>query len=70
MGLLAGLALMGLAVSALHHTSASASDVMALSQARGLESDAYFYSEVDDLQAFLEEDGRYGPTRRGGVRRD
>ncbi len=50
---------MGCGVLALHRTSASASGVMALSQARGLESDAYFYSEVSDVGAFLEDDGRY-----------
>jgi hypothetical protein len=56
---------MGLVVVALHHTSASAGDVMAQSRARGLESDAYFYSEVDDLQAFLGDEGRYGRAPAG-----
>jgi hypothetical protein len=47
------------AVLALHHASAATGDVMALSQARGLESDAYFYTEAGDVGAFLDDQGRY-----------
>ena len=60
LGLTLGLALMAIAVAGLHRASASAGDVMALSQARGLESDAYFYTEVNDVRAFLDDQGRYG----------
>ncbi len=59
LGLGLGLAVMAGAVMALHHASAAAGNVMALSQARGLESDAYFYTEAGDVGAFLADEGRY-----------
>mgnify|MGYP001821725604 CR=1 FL=1 len=58
-GLALGLAVMAVAVAALHHTSSSAGDVMVQSRAQGLESDAYFYTEVGDVGAFLDHEGRY-----------
>jgi hypothetical protein len=59
-GLALGLAGMGLASLALSHASGGAGPVVAESRERGLESDAYFYTEVGDVGAFLEDDGRYG----------
>jgi len=58
-GLALGLALMAVAVVALHRATPSAGDVVAQSRAQGLESDAYFYTEVSDVGAFLEDQGRY-----------
>jgi hypothetical protein len=63
MGLALGLALMATTVVALGHASSSAGDVLVQSQAKGLESDAYFYTEVGDVGAFLAEQGRYGAPR-------
>jgi hypothetical protein len=59
-GLALGLVMITVAVVALHHASSSAGDVVAQSRARGLESDAYFYTEVSDVRAFLDDQGRYG----------
>jgi hypothetical protein len=61
MGLALGLGLMLAAVVVLHQASSSASDVVAQGRTQGLESDAYFYSEVSDVRAFLREGGRYVP---------
>ena len=61
MGLVLGLAMMAVAVAGLHQASTSAGDVMAQSREKGLESDAYFYTEVDGVEAFLEDEGRYRP---------
>jgi hypothetical protein len=59
-----GLALMALAVVGLSHGSSSTgTGVIAQARARGLESDAYFYTEVSDVGAFLEDEGRYGAPR-------
>jgi hypothetical protein len=55
-----GLGLMAGSVVAMHHGTSSAGEVMARSRAQGLESDAYFYTEVDDVGAFLDDQGRYG----------
>jgi len=59
MGLALGLAVMAVAVVGLHHASSAAGDVVAQSRARGLESDAYFYTEAGDVGAFLDDEGRY-----------
>jgi hypothetical protein len=56
---------MGAAVLALHHASAALGPVVAQSQARGVEADAYFYSEVGDVGEFLEKAGRYRGRVRG-----
>jgi hypothetical protein len=63
MGLALGLGLMAAAVVLLHQTSSSAPDVVSRSRSLCLESDAYFYSEVSDVRAFLHEDGRYRAPR-------
>ena len=60
MGLALGLALMAVAVGALHRASSSAGEVIMQSRVQGLESDAYFYTEVNDVRAFLDDQGRYG----------
>ena len=59
MGLALGLAVMAVAVVGLHHASSAAGKVVAQSRDRGLESDAYFYTEADDVGAFLADEGRY-----------
>ena len=59
-----GLASMAVAVVALHHASSSTSDVLVRSRAEGVETDAYFYSEVGDVGEFLDDEGRY--RGRGG----
>ena len=63
-----GLASMAVAVVALHHASSSASEVLVQSRAQGLESDAYFYTEVSDVGEFLGERGCYGRGREGASR--
>ena len=63
MGLVLGLGLMVAAVVALHHASSSAPEVVAQGRMQGIETDAYFYSEVSDVRAFLHEDGRYHAPR-------
>jgi hypothetical protein len=66
MGLVLGLALMAAAVVILHRTSAVKDPVWAVlahSRAQGLEADAYFYTEVGDVRAFLDARGRYGVER-------
>lgn len=61
MGLALGLAVMALAVVGLHQASSSPdTGVVAQSRVQGLESDAYFYTEVGDVRAFLDDEGRYG----------
>ena len=62
-GFILGLALMAVTVVALDRASSSAGDVLAHSRAQGLESDAYFYTEVGDVLAFLDDEGRYGAPR-------
>jgi hypothetical protein len=47
----------------LDRTSSSAAHVLARSRALGIESDAYFYSEVSDVRAFLDAAGRYRAPR-------
>jgi hypothetical protein len=54
-----GLAAMGLAALTLSHGSRSAGSVITQGQERGLESGAYFYTEVDGVEAFLDDEGRY-----------
>ena len=56
-----GLSLAGVAlvVAGLNRASASVGDVVAQSREKGLESDAYFYTEVSDVGAFLDDEGRY-----------
>ena len=51
---------LAVAVTALHHASSSAGEVVAQSRSQGLESDAYFYTEVSAVRAFLDDQGRYG----------
>ena len=63
-----GLASMAVAVVALHRASSSTSDVVVQSRAQGLESDAYFYTEVSDVGEFLGDRGRYGRGREGASR--
>ena len=58
--LVLGLAAMGLAAGALSHGGRSAGPVMTASRERGLEADAYFYTEVGGVEAFLGDEGRYG----------
>jgi hypothetical protein len=62
-GFVLGLALMAVTVVALDRASSSASDVLAQSRMQGLESDAYFYTEVSDVREFLDDEGRYGAPR-------
>jgi hypothetical protein len=66
-GLTLGLVLMALAVAVLHWTSVPRDglegDVVVQGRARGIEADAYFYTEVGDVRAFLEAGGRYGLAR-------
>ena len=68
MGLALGLALTVVTVVALNRASSSAGPVVAQSRARGLEADAYFYTEVSDVGAFLDDQGRYR-GRRGAQER-
>jgi len=63
MALVLGLALVAVTVVALDRASSSAGDVLAQSRTQGLESDAYFYTEVGDVRAFLDDEGRYGAPR-------
>ena len=65
MSLALGLALMAVAVGTLHRASSSAGEVMVQSRVQGLESDAYFYTEVGDVGAFLGDLGRYGAAQSG-----
>ena len=63
MGLVLGLALMAVTVLVLDRASSSAGEVLASSRTQGLESDAYFYTEVSDVRAFLVDEGRWGTSR-------
>jgi len=63
MGLVLGLTLMAVTVVALDRATPSAGDVLAQARTQGLESDAYFYTEVGDVRAFLDDEGRYGAPR-------
>ena len=68
MGLVLGLALMAAAVVVLHRTSAASDTVWAVlahSRTQGLETDAYFYTEVGAVRSFLDERGRYGSPLTG-----
>lgn len=58
-GLGLGLLLMAGVVLLLHRSSEGAPGVLGLSRTLGLETNAYFYSEVTTVGAFLGEDGRY-----------
>ena len=54
-----GLAAMGLTALALSVASGLLGPVVEESRQRDLESDAYFYTELGGVEAFLEDDGRY-----------
>jgi hypothetical protein len=68
-GLMLGLVVMAVVVAALHQTSTPRSgledNVVVQGRARGIEADAYFYTEVGNVRAFLDASGRYGVVRPG-----